>query len=148
MTAPALPFWRTKKLGQMSKTEWESLCDGCGKCCLLKIRETDGALTFTNVACRLLDTHTCACGNYARRKALVPDCVILTTKTLAKLDWLPETCAYRLVRDGKDLLPWHPLVSKDPNSVHRAGISVQDRCVSERDAGPLSEHVVRENGVP
>lgn len=126
----------------MNKTEWESLCDGCGKCCLHKIRETSGALKFTNVACRLLDTHSCQCGNYPRRKALVPDCVVLTPANLKSLDWLPETCAYRLIRDGKDLPAWHPLVSGDPDSVHRAGISMQDRCISERDAGPLEDHVV------
>lgn len=125
----------------MSNTEWESLCDGCGKCCLHKIRETDGTLSFTNVACRLLDTHSCRCGNYSRRKALVPDCVVLTPVTVKKIDWLPETCAYRLVREGRDLPDWHPLVSGDADSVHRAGISMQDRCISERDAGPLHEHV-------
>ena len=141
MTSPSLPFWRAKKLNQMSKAEWESLCDGCGKCCLHKIRETDGTLSFTNVACRLLDTHSCRCGNYPRRKALVPDCVVLTPATVNKIDWLPETCAYRLVRENKDLPDWHPLVSGNADSVHRAGISMQGRCISERDAGPLHEHV-------
>ncbi|MBY0510003.1 MAG: YcgN family cysteine cluster protein [Rhodospirillaceae bacterium] len=126
----------------MSKTEWESLCDGCGKCCLHKIRQVSGAVKFTNVACRLLDTHTCRCGNYPRRKTLVPDCVVLTPENVNTIDWLPDTCAYRLVRDGKDLPAWHPLVSGDPESVHRAGISFQDRCISERDAGPLEEHVL------
>jgi uncharacterized cysteine cluster protein YcgN (CxxCxxCC family) len=126
----------------MSQAEWESLCDGCGKCCLHKIREKSGALTFTNVACRLLDTHSCKCANYPRRKALVPDCVVLTPTSVKSLDWLPETCAYRLLDEGKDLPAWHPLVSGDPESVHRAGISMQGRCISERDAGPLEDHVV------
>jgi uncharacterized cysteine cluster protein YcgN (CxxCxxCC family) len=142
VSAQARPFWREKKLNQMSQTEWESLCDGCGKCCLHKIREEDRSLSFTNVACRLLDTHTCKCTNYARRKALVPDCVVLKPHSLKKLDWLPETCAYRLLRDGKDLPDWHPLISGDPDSVHKAGISTRDRCISERDAGPLREHVI------
>jgi uncharacterized protein len=136
------PFWRTTPLARMSKTEWESLCDGCGKCCLHKIREKSGALKFTNVACRLLDTHSCQCGNYPRRKALVTDCVVLTPTSLKSLDWLPDTCAYRLVRDGQDLPSWHPLVSGNPESVHRAGISMQDRCISEREAGPLEDHVI------
>jgi uncharacterized cysteine cluster protein YcgN (CxxCxxCC family) len=134
-------FWREKSLAQMSREEWESLCDGCGKCCLHKIREKNRTLSPTNVACRLLDTTTTRCGNYARRKALVPDCVVLTPASLAAIDWLPETCAYRLVKDGKDLPAWHPLVSGDAESVHAAGVSVRGRCISERDAGPLHEHV-------
>lgn len=137
----ASPFWREKSLAEMSQEEWESLCDGCGKCCLHKIRERDGSLKMTNVACRLMDTTTCRCGNYARRKYLVPDCVVLTPKSIAKIDWLPATCAYRLLKDGKDLPDWHPLVSSDANSVHEAGISMGGRCISERDAGPLHEHI-------
>jgi uncharacterized protein len=135
-------FWREKTLAQMTQAEWESLCDGCGKCCLHKIREKNGTLSPTNVSCRLLDTTSCRCGNYARRKALVPDCVVLTPASLKTIDWLPATCAYRLIKEGKDLAPWHPLLSSDPNSVHKAGISMQGRCISERDAGPLHEHVV------
>jgi uncharacterized cysteine cluster protein YcgN (CxxCxxCC family) len=136
------PFWRIKKLSQMNRKEWESLCDGCGKCCLHKIREDDDAITLTNVACRLLDPKTARCGNYLKRKTLVPDCVVLTPKKARKLDWLPGTCAYRLVSEGKDLPPWHPLKSGDPASVVRAGVSVAGRCISERDAGPLRHHVV------
>ena len=133
-------FWREKSLAEMSPAEWESLCDGCGKCCLHKIREKNGSLTPTNVACRLLDTTSCRCGNYARRKALVPDCVVLTPASLKTIDWLPHTCAYRLLKEGKDLAAWHPLISGDATSVHTAGISMQGRCISERDAGPLHEH--------
>ncbi len=138
----ALPFWRTKTLAQMSKTEWESLCDGCGKCCLNKIREADGSLKMTSVACRLLDTTSCRCKNYPRRKALVPDCVVLTPQNTTTIDWLPDTCAYRLVHQGQDLAAWHPLVSGDPETVHSAGISMQNRCISERDAGPLHAYVI------
>jgi len=142
MTATSAAFWRTKKLADMSKAEWESLCDGCGKCCLHKIRETSGALKLTNVACRLLDIESCRCNNYPRRKALVPDCVVLTPASLQTIDWLPETCAYRLLRDGEDLPHWHPLVSNNPATVHDAGCSVRGTCISERDAGALDEHVV------
>ena len=133
-------FWREKPLAEMSQAEWESLCDGCGKCCLHKIREKNGALTPTNVACRLLDTTSCRCGNYAKRKALVPDCVVLTPASLKTIDWLPETCAYRVLKEGKDLADWHPLISGDASSVHKAGISMRGACISERDAGPLHEH--------
>ena len=96
---------------------------------------------MTNVACRLLDTVSCRCRNYGRRKTLVPDCVVLTPAAVAGFDWLPKTCAYRLLDEGKDLPGWHPLVSGDPESVHRAGISVRSRCISERNAGPLADYV-------
>ncbi len=142
MTKAPQPFWREKSLKQMTAEEWESLCDGCGKCCLHKIREKDGTLKMTNVACRLLDTRTCRCANYARRKDLVPDCVVLTSDSVAGLDWLPGTCAYRLVSEGKDLAHWHPLVSGQAKTVHTANISVRGQCISERDAGPLHHHVV------
>ena len=135
-------FWRDKTLAEMSQTEWESLCDGCGKCCLHKLREKSGALKLTNVACRLLDTETCRCTNYPRRKSLVPDCVVLTPATLPAIDWLPSTCAYRLVQEGKDLPDWHPLMSGEEASVHAAGISMGGRCISERDAGPLEDHII------
>jgi uncharacterized cysteine cluster protein YcgN (CxxCxxCC family) len=136
------PFWRTKALTAMTTAEWESLCDGCGKCCLHKIRERDGSFTLTNVACRLLDTATGRCGNYRKRKQLVRDCVVLSPQRLRKLDWLPATCAYRLVAEGKDLPAWHPLRSGRADSVLDAGISVAGRCISERDAGPLRQHAV------
>ena len=139
----AEPFWRTKTLGAMSRTEWESLCDGCGRCCLHKLRNEDtDDLVWTEVACRLLDTTTCQCSDYANRKARVPDCVKLTPKKVSTIDWLPPSCAYRLVAEGRDLAWWHPLVSGDPTSVHKAGISVSGRAVAERDAGPLERHAV------
>lgn len=137
-----MTFWRDKTLKQMSSAEWESLCDGCGKCCLHKIRETDGTLKLTTVACRLLDTQSCRCGDYGRRKALVPDCVVLTPASVRKINWLPDTCAYRLLAEGKELPAWHPLITGDPATVHTAGISVRGRVISERDAGPLQDHVI------
>ncbi len=130
-------------MAEMTAAEWESLCDGCGRCCLHKLRHDDtGDLSFTNVACRLLDLASCRCGNYARRSRIVPDCVQLTPDSLHEIDWLPPTCGYRRVAEGKDLAWWHPLVSGDPESVHAAGISVRGRAVSERRAGPLDHHVV------
>jgi uncharacterized cysteine cluster protein YcgN (CxxCxxCC family) len=139
----AAPFWKTKRLEQMSRDEWESLCDGCGRCCLHKLRDEDSdELSFTNVACRLLDLETCRCSAYETRRKKVPDCISLTPKILREIDWLPPSCAYRRVAEGRGLAWWHPLVSGDPNTVHEAGISVSGRCLSERDAGPLEHHIV------
>ena len=127
MDAPA-PFWKTKTLEQMSHDEWESVCDGCGRCCLHKLRDDDtGALSFTNVACRLLDLHSCQCGDYAHRRRRVPDCVTLTPAEVRAIDWLPPSCGYRRLAEGKDLAWWHPLVSGDPETVHAAGVSVRGR---------------------
>ena len=142
MDDPA-PFWKTTPLDQMTGAEWESLCDGCGRCCLHKLRDDDdGTLSYTNVSCRLLDTNTCRCTSYARRREKVPDCVAITPAALATIDWLPPTCAYRLVAEGRDLAWWHPLVSGDPGTVHRAGVSVRGRAVSERRAGMLEHYIV------
>jgi uncharacterized cysteine cluster protein YcgN (CxxCxxCC family) len=141
VTTP-VPFWKSKTLAQMSDKEWESLCDGCGKCCLHKVQIAGIKLKITNVACRLLDLKTCRCGNYARRKTLVPDCVVLTAESVPTLGWLPSTCAYRLVNEKKDLPAWHPLVGGDADGVHEAGVSVRGRAVSERDAGELVKHIV------
>ncbi|MDB5380947.1 MAG: putative cytosolic protein [Rhodospirillales bacterium] len=144
----AAPFWKTKTLAAMSRAEWESLCDGCGRCCLHKLRdaETD-ELAWTEVACRLLDTHSCQCSDYDHRKAFVPDCVKLTARKVAAIDWLPPSCAYRLVAEGRDLYWWHPLVSGRADTVHEAGVSVRDRVMTERNAGPLEGHVVRWPGL-
>jgi uncharacterized cysteine cluster protein YcgN (CxxCxxCC family) len=143
MTGTVPPFWKTKRLEQMSPAEWESLCDGCGRCCLHKLRYEDtNALAFTNVACRLLDLNSCACRDYPNRGRLVADCVQLTAGALSEIDWLPSSCAYRRVAEGKDLAWWHKLVSGDPDTVHQAGISVRGRAISERHAGPLEHHIV------
>lgn len=139
----AQPFWRTKRLGEMTREEWESLCDGCGKCCLHKLQYEDtGELYYTNVACRLLDLHSCRCKNYPERQRLVPDCVQLRADKVLELNWLPSTCAYRLLANGKDLYWWHPLVSGDPETVHQAGQSVRGRAIPERRARILDHHIV------
>lgn len=139
------PFWRVKQLEEMSSEEWESLCDGCGRCCLNKLEDWDtGEIAWTNVACTLLDHGTCRCRSYENRADLVPDCVTLTPEEVRKMNWLPATCAYRLVADGQDLFSWHPLVSGSTDTVHEAGISVRNRVVSEDDV-PVEryeEHLV------
>ncbi|MFZ5610582.1 MAG: YcgN family cysteine cluster protein [Pseudomonadota bacterium] len=137
-----IPFWRRKRLCDMSRAEWESLCDGCGKCCLNKLEDDDGAITYTNVACRLLDVRQVRCTRYAQRQRLVPDCVVLTPKRLKTLHWMPSTCAYRLLAEGRDLPAWHPLLSGHLDSVHKAGMSVQGKAVSEIEAGPLEHHQI------
>jgi uncharacterized cysteine cluster protein YcgN (CxxCxxCC family) len=137
------PFWRTTPLAAMTDEQWEALCDGCGRCCLHKLRDEDtDELAFTNVACRLLDLHTCRCTRYPERQRHVPDCVSLRPADLATIDWLPPSCAYRLVAEGRDLPAWHPLRGGDPDAVHRSGASVRGRAVSEEAAGPFEEHVV------
>jgi len=141
--APAKPFWREKALDEMSTAEWESLCDGCARCCLNKLEDVEtGEIAYTNVACRLLEPATCRCTNYAERQRYVPDCVALTPKSVNEIKWLPSTCAYRILADGGALPAWHPLVSGDPRSVVTAGISVLGKIVSEREAQDLEDHVV------
>lgn len=126
------PFWKTKTLQEMTRDEWESLCDRCGLCCLHKLEDEDtGDIHYTCISCRLLDPSTATCTKYERRHKEVPGCLVLTPKNVKTLDWLPPTCAYLKVAKGEDLAPWHPLVSGSFNSVHEAGISVRNRVVSE-----------------
>lgn len=135
-------FWELP-LAELTRPEWEALCDGCGQCCLHKIEDADtGEIEHTNVACRLLDTATARCTDYRNRKAFVPDCLRLTLRIVNDVAWLPPTCAYRLRANGQPLRPWHPLVSGDPDTVRSAGISAAGRVVSEIDAGPLEHHIV------
>lgn len=137
------PFWRRKILDEMSIDEWESLCDGCGRCCLHKLEDEDtGHVDYTNIACRLLDLGTCRCTDYPMRHALVSDCLELTPEAVRATPWLPPSCAYRMVNEGRDLAWWHPLVSGDPDTVHQAGISVRGRVVTAQRAGDEEDHIV------
>ncbi|MDA0704099.1 MAG: YcgN family cysteine cluster protein [Proteobacteria bacterium] len=128
------PFWKRKTLSEMTAPEWESLCDGCAQCCLIKLEDPDTEeLTYTRVSCRLLDEGSCSCSRYETRQRHVPDCVALTPENVRTIPWLPPTCAYRLVAEGRDLYWWHPLVSGSAATVHQAGVSVRGKIVSESD---------------
>ncbi len=137
------PFWERKTLAEMSSVEWDSLCDGCGKCCLLKLQDVDtNVVDYTNVGCRLLDDETCRCTRYEERQRFVPDCVVLSPGNVSQLTWMPSTCAYRLIAEGKSLPDWHYLISGNRDSVHLAGQSVRGRTVAEADAPDLEQHIV------
>jgi uncharacterized protein len=142
MNDGAPPFWKRKTLAELTDVEWESLCDGCGKCCLIGLEDADtGEIYLTDVACDLFDAACCRCSDYTNRKTHVPDCVKLTAQNVGELTWLPKTCAYRLVNEGKDLKPWHPLVSGDSESVHAANASVRGKT---RPQGRLrTRHLIR-----
>lgn len=139
------PFWEFKALTEMTREEWESLCDGCARCCLVKLEDEDsGDVHYTNVVCDLLDQETCRCTQYQSRSKLVPECVVVTPDVLDQLHWMPSTCAYRLLWEGKPLPDWHPLLSGNADSVHLAGISVRGRVYreSEISVDELEEHIV------
>lgn len=131
---PERPFWETKPLSAMSREEWESLCDGCGKCCLVTLEDEDdpGELAETSVHCRLFDAETRRCTCYARRTELVPGCIELRPDNVTSLPFMPESCAYRRIAEGRGLASWHPLVSGDPASVERAGVAVRRELTDER----------------
>lgn len=136
-----MPFWRRKTLSQMTAKEWELLCDGCGRCCLIKLEDEDsGDIHLTKLACRLLDTQSCRCKDYENRHARMPDCVELTPKAVKTLSWLPKSCGYRRVAEGRDLAWWHPLVSGTPDTVEEAGISVRGWVKSEARVKEMAFH--------
>jgi uncharacterized cysteine cluster protein YcgN (CxxCxxCC family) len=145
MVTEASPFWKIKTLDDMSFEEWELLCDGCGRCCLHKLEDVDtGVYFYTNVACRFLDNNTCRCRNYLQRKSLVDECVQLSNYASNQYDWLPVTCAYRRLAEGKDLEWWHPLISGNPETVHEAHISIRGRTINEGTVSreQLEDHII------
>ncbi len=135
------PFWQTKTLDEMDRTEWESLCDGCGRCCLVKLEDEDTQeIHLTRLSCRLLDVGSCRCSDYANRQSIVPDCIAIDPDKVRNLSWLPPTCGYRLVEEGRELPWWHPLVSGSPDTVHQAGISVRGWALNETRIKPDQFH--------
>lgn len=139
-------FWENHELENITRAEWEALCDGCGRCCLLKLEDADtGLVHYTNVGCRLLDDNTCRCGQYALRRQMVPGCVVITPENLEEIaDWMPGNCAYRLLYEGRKLPLWHPLISGNPDSVHVAGISMRGKTLAEYDIDEddLEDHLI------
>lgn len=136
-------FWETTPLTAMTPAQWESLCDGCAKCCLEKLEDEDTRrIVYTNVACKLLDQDSCRCADYANRSHVVPSCVTLTPAELEDPYWLPSTCAYRLIAEGSLLPDWHPLISGNSDSVAEAGHSIGGRVITEEQAGPLVHHLI------
>lgn len=139
------PFWKRKSLEELSPDEWEALCDGCARCCIIKFEDEDTKeIFFTDVVCQYLDLDTCHCTRYDDRGWLVPTCLTLTPAMIRQLSWMPETCAYRLLAEGKSLPPWHPLVTGSRESVQQAGASVRGLVISEKDvpAAELEEHII------
>ena len=143
--AAVAEWWQDKPLAELSPRQWEALCDGCAKCCLHKLEDEDsGQVFYTRIRCRYLDEKSCRCSDYANRSVLVPNCIRLEPENVRELDWLPSTCAYRLRARGEPLADWHPLVSGSADSVHRAGISIRGRCLSDEFVHPdgYDEHII------
>lgn len=138
-----MKFWEHKTLAQMSVQEWESLCDNCGKCCLHKLEnEETEEIFYTSVVCDLIDLQSCRCTRYTERTRLVPECLDLKQHDFAAYTWLPTTCAYRLLADGKPLPDWHPLITGDPNSVQEAGVSIRSYAMKESEVNDPEEHII------
>lgn len=140
-----IPYWQRKRLQSMTAEEWEGLCDGCGKCCLTKLQDADtDEVYYTDLACEYMDHTRCQCTTYATRQQKVPDCIVLTPETIRDFGWLPQTCAYRLLSEDKPLPSWHPLVSGDPESVHRAHVSVREKTIpnSQVPEQDWEEHII------
>ncbi|MDD4914083.1 MAG: YcgN family cysteine cluster protein [Methylococcales bacterium] len=138
-----MKFWESKTLAEMSIQEWESLCDNCGKCCLHKLEDEEtGDLAFTRVVCDLIDLESCRCSRYSERCTLVPDCLDLKQHDFAAYNWLPDTCAYRLLIDGKPLFDWHPLVSGNPDSVREAGVCISAYAIKESLVDDMEDHII------
>ena len=138
-----MKFWETKKLSEMTTQEWESICDGCGKCCLNKLEdEESGEIFFTSVVCNLIDLDNCRCTRYSERTTLVPECLDLKQHEFAEYNWLPATCAYRLLSDGEQLPSWHPLISGTEESVKEAGVSICSYAMKESEVNDLEDHII------
>ncbi len=138
-----MSFWETKSLAEMSSEEWELLCDGCGKCCLNKLIDDDTEeLYYTNTACKLLDLKQCSCNQYEQRLSLVPECTVINLENLPKLDWLPDSCAYRRLYLGKKLPSWHPLLTGSKNQMHKKDMSVRGKSVCETKIHDIENHIV------
>lgn len=138
-----VPFWQRKTLAEMTEDEWELLCDGCGRCCLHKLEDEDtGIVYYTNVACRLLDTQSCKCKDYARRKVLIRDCVKLNPNQPEFLQQMPPSCTYRLLEEGNPLPRWHHLITGNRETIHSAGISVRNRTVKEEEVTDYEDQIV------
>ncbi len=140
-----MAFWEEKSLEEMSASEWESLCDGCARCCMLKLEDSESnEVSYTSVICKYMDEATCRCKEYENRNSLVPDCVWLTIDTVESYQWLPKTCAYRIKAEGRSLHWWHPLLSGRSETVHEVGISVVGKCISEEyvHADDLDDNVI------
>jgi uncharacterized cysteine cluster protein YcgN (CxxCxxCC family) len=138
-------WWNTKTLAELTQLEWESLCDGCAKCCLHKLEDEDsGDVFYTKVRCQYLDEEQCRCTDYANRSTLVPNCIQLNRDNVANLNWLPSSCAYRLRANNQPLEHWHPLVSGSKTTVHEAGISIRGRAISDEYVHPdgFDEHII------